>query len=583
MRRLTKGWIVTALSICMIAGSLLPKHVKAAEEESIKPSNVYYDTVLRDKTFVFIGNKKAVDWKVGDSYFMTYTVKSLDKDETKQSGIIATTDRDAEYPYLNGNMHFAQESKLLDAGYTYFVRVDVTEDGFDYTIGKAKGEESSYVQLKHKYENKEQTEKVKTPYFGIWLAQGKGATAELTKVQCYDKYGNDLGIYAPKASSITISEMVARNDVNHRYSFSIEKRNCIAFGNSKKTQSDAIFLEYTINNVEAEEVTQSGATMSNAPTDQYPHATVGYLNYSFHDQTEDCKLITEGAKYLVRFERGEKNFDVLVKRTTAKGAVDYFTYSLYAGKYDNTYNYVNMWIGDMCSVTADFTDVKCYDEAGNNLGIQTNKGVKVFHSGDLEDYSQCTAVYYCKDNKTFIALEDENAASKRVDGDTSVEVGGYSIADSVLTLKVGGEAEKYEYLYDYFKSEDGMKYERLREVDVTYMSDRYNGTVVNVMTVSAENGFKVTAPENPTKDGKTFTGWIDGKGKSYDFDEVVTEAKSLYATWDGKDNWTLTGFLADKNITGANMVVVTGVCLVTVAGTVTGIILLRKGKKKHAV
>lgn len=321
-----KRWLSVLLSVCILAGCFLGQGtvVHAEEDEKITPSNVYYDVTIRDKTFVYIGNKKDVEWKVGDSYFMTYTVKSMEKDGTKQCGLMNTSDRDADYPYLTGTMHFAQESLLLEEGYTYFLRFDVTEDGFSYTAGKAMEDESHYVKLPHVYGEV----KTKNPYFGIWLGEGEGATVELTKVSCYDMEGTDLGIYAPKASKISISEMVPRDDVNHRYSFSMENASCIAFGNARKTQSEGIFLEYTISNCEAKEVTQSGAAMSNAPTERYPHAKVGYLNYAFHDTTEECDLITEGAHYLVRFERGDKSFEVLVKRTTKDGEVDYFTYPL---------------------------------------------------------------------------------------------------------------------------------------------------------------------------------------------------------------------------------------------------------------
>lgn len=579
MKEKMKKWGTIFLAVCMIIGCF-PMQKVNAEEETVTPSNVYYDVVIRDKTFVFISNKTAVDWKVGDSYFITYTVKKVDEDKTAQSGLCLTRDRDKEYPYLDGTMHMDQKSLLLDEGYTYFLRFDVTENGFEYTAGKAKGDESSYVKFPYPY--KDTT--ISAPYFGIWLGEGEGASVELTKVQCYDKNGKDLGIYSRKASNISISEMKANPNVNHRYEFSVKGTPRFAFGSLRASQSDAFFLEYTIRNVEAKDVDQSGAIMTNGPTDPYPHASVGYLNLASHKSTEECDIITEGAHYLVRFERGETGFEVLVKRTKTDGNVDYFTFPYYAGKYDKSYGYVMMWIGNMCSVSADFTNVKCYDENGNNLGIQTNNGsVQVEHFGDLEDYSQCEAVYYCKNTNTYISLENDCVASKRIDGEESAVHGTYSIADSVLSLTVGQETKKFDYLYEYFTDEEDNKYVRLREWKVTYVSRQHGGEVLDVVTVSAENGFKVLKPENPTREGHQFLSWVEGNGKEYDFDQVVTDAKTLYAKWDGDEEWTLTNFLEQKGITKANPVVIVASCVVIVGGTVAGIVLIRKGKgRKNA-
>lgn len=565
--------VLGAMCACFLIGSSFS--VRA--EEKITPSNVGYTVNLRDANNVFIGNKTAVDWKVGDSYFLTYTVKKLEKDENTQSGVIVTRDRDATYPYKDvGGMIFSQKSLLCEEGYTYFFRYDVTKDGLDYVAGKSNGTDSEYV--KFQYEHGTLDEKM--PYFGVWMSQGDGVTVELGEVRCYDKNGRDLGVYAPKATNITISEMVAI-DVPHSYSFSVEEKDCVAFGAARKTKSDVIFMEYQIQNVKAENVDQSGAIMASNLNTQYPHGnSMGYLKVTggYKDSSE-CKLITEGARYLVRFERGEESFDVLVKRTVPSGAVDYFSFTGDFGKYRSTYGYVAMWIGNICSLTADFTDVKCYDDQGKNLGIQTNKGVEVTHYGDLEDYSQCLAVYYCEANDTFITLDDECAASKKKDGEASAQAGSYTIRDSVLKLDVGAGKEEFNYLYDFFTDKDGNKYVRLREWNVTFVSKRMGGETLKTVKVTAENGFKVGIPETPEREGHKFLKWVKNDGTEYDFTKVVTDATTLYALWDGEESWLVSAL---SKVRDFSTPIVAGACVILIGGTAAGIVLLRKGKKKHA-
>ena len=562
------------MSILAFGFILLCSSVLVQAEEEITPSNVYYDVTLRDASGVFIGNKTAVDWKVGDSYFLTYTVSSLTKDATAQCGVMVTPDRDGQFPYKEGGMLFDQKSLICEEGYTYFFRFDVTEDGFEYVAGKANDDGSSYVKFPHTYGQID----TKAPYFGIWIGEGEGVSAELIQVRCYDKNGTDLGVYAPAASAISISEMTTMENINHSYAFSVVEANCVAFGAARKTESDVIFMEYTVSNVKAENLDQSGALMTNDLKTQYPHGSnMGYLNYTPHQESAECKLITEGAHYLVRFECGEKKFDVLVKRTLSNGAVDYFSFNHFAGAYSDTYGYVAMWIGNMCSLTADFTDVKCYDIEGNNLGIQTNKNVKVQHFGDLEDYSQCEAVYYCKENDTYIALENDCVASRRIDGEVTADMGSYSIRDSIMTLKIGNKTEEFDYLYEFFTDKDDNKYVRLREWNVTFKSKRIGGDVLETVQVTAENGFKVEVPEEPTRKGHTFVNWIEGDGQAYNFAEVVTEAKTLYASWDGEDSWLATGFFQENDM---SRIIVAGICVIIVGITGIAIAFVRK-KGKH--
>lgn len=551
---------------------LLCSNISAHAEEDIVRSNVDYNVTLRDASLVFIGNNKGVDWKVGDKYFLTYTVEDVTKNDNFQSGMIATMDRTLSHPYLEGSMQYSQDPLLCEEGYTYFFRFEVTEKGWKYVAAKAKGDESEYLQFPHTEGKVDKT----TPFFGVWLGEGEGLTVDLTHVRCYDAKGNDLGIYAPLASSISISEMRPMEDVNHTYNFSLKEAFCVAFGSAKKTASNAVFLEYTIQNVKAEGVNQSGAIMTNAPTERYPFdGKNGSLYYSPHETDNPSKLISEGARYLVRFERGEEKFDVLVKRTMPNGQEEYFAFSYYHGQYSKDLNYVAMWLGEACSLTADFVDVKCYDDEGNNLGIQTNKDVAIQHFGELEDYSRCEAVYYCKENNTFISLDDEKNASKYVNGEEVAVQGKYFIEKAVMELAVGEEKETFDYYYDSFVDQNGNRYHRLSESKVTFYSKLVGGQVVETVTVTAADGYKLKKINAPEEEGKTFLSWVDGKEQEYDFEQVVMGSMDLYATWSGDGLWELTSILGtDSNVT--SVVMVSAISVVFVGTTIGGVYFMNR-------
>lgn len=567
-----RKWLLVLMSILLLVGNF-----QVQAEETIKPSTKNYKVSLRDASNVFIGNEKKVDWKEGDLYFMTYTVSEVTKNKNFQSGLIATTDPNETNPYTKGSMQYVQENIFCEEGYTYFFRIEVLKDGWTYVVAKAKGDESEYIELP----NVEGSLKGDMPYFGVWLGEGEGITAKLTRVRCYDKDGNDLGVNAPKATTIDESELVALDGVEHTYSFSVKDAYCVAFSNSKETDADQIFMEYTISNVKASKVNQSGAIMSNAPTEGYPHAREGMLNYSTYDEKQISPLVTEGAKYLFCFKRGKDKFDVLVKRTLPNGSVDYIAFPYNWGNYKQNLKYVSVWIGEMCSLTADFTDVKCYDKDGNNLGIQTNKGVKVTHYGELEDYSRCEAVYYCKENRTFLSLDDEKNASKYIDGEKKAEQGTYTIQDAVMTLSVGDEKETFDYYYNECVDKDGNCYERMKEYSVTYHSERLSGDVIEQVTVKAKDGFKASKPKTPTNKDKRFVTWVTGQNEEYDFDEVVTEAIDLYATWEGEDERAIAQLIKlNENMTP--ILVTIFACVILVAGTVV-IIIKMKGRKKNGI
>lgn len=566
---------ILALAFCAM---FLFGSVSVQAEEKITPSKEKYEVQIEDANHVFIGNEKKVDWNVGDKYFLTYTVDKVTYDKTTQSGVIATTDNTSEYPHTKGGMKYSNAGSLLcEEGWTYFFRFEVTEDGLKTVVAKAKGQENEYIRLPSVYGKL--TEEY--PYFGVWMSETGKVSAKLTYVRCYDEKGNNLGVHGNKNQGVSVINttiMTPNKSVQHSYSFSVDKVNRFAFGSLRSTDSDVIYLEYTINNVEAKDVTQSGAIMTNKPKEVYPHSADGYLNYSMHrDEATACLLMDEGAKYIIRFERQEDTFEVLVKRTL-KGKDTYFSFRHFYGKYKPDYGYVTAWFGEMCSLTADFTNVKCYDAKGNNLAIQSNQGVNIKHFGPLEDYSECEAVYYCKEKDTFITLDDECNARMWVDGAEGADMGTYSIRQAVLTLEIGEYKEDFDYVYTSFKDADDNTYVRLEESTVTFRSRFMGGEVIQTMQTKPENGYKVEKPSDPKERGLTFTSWKTGEDKEYDFDDVVMGNMDLYATWDGEGEFTLTSIL-EKGINPA-LCIAGSISVALLAGTIVGVVLICR-RKKH--
>ena len=562
--------LLIAVLCCVFLFGAIP--VRA--EENIQHSTVDYEAAFFDATQIYIGNEKAVDWKVGDKYFLHYTVTKVTSDRTNQGGLLVTKNPSLDFPYEEGGMHYGNDVSLCEEGWTYLFRFEVTKTGLKYIAGKAKGEDSSYIQFPYTAGEI----KTEAPYFGVWITgtDGGSLTAEFSNIRCYDEAGNDLGINVPKAATIFPSAM-DRLDMKHSYSFSVKEAACFAFGSERYSKSNVIMLEYSVENVKAEGVTQSGAELTNAPTAVYPHdVDMGYLNFDFHSTDSQTKLLTEGANYLVRMERQTDGFAVLVKRTMPNGAVDYFSFANYAGTFKEEFGYFVMWFGENCKVTADFKNVKCYDENGNNLAIQTNQGVEITHYGGLEDYSQCAATYYCKENSTIITLDQECGASRKVIGETGETQGVYSVDNGVMELKLDGDSETCTYAYEYFKDSAGNKYIRLRDKKVTFMSKRISGEVLAMTTVGADTDYKIERPEDPTQGNGNFVSWVDGAGKEYDFDTIVTESTTLYAVWDGEQEWEAVQLFTEN---GLNIgLIVTGiVCVLLIGGTVAAsLIFVRK-------
>lgn len=568
-----RNWKRILAAICCLPFLCSGEIAKASEE--ITPSTKEYDVRIENATRVFLGNEQEVEWKEGKKYFLTYTVDYVDHNKTTQSGVIATTNREDAYPYSYGGMRYRNtESVMCEEGWTYFIRFEVLDKDFKVIASKAKGNQSEYIDLSDAYNDMA----VKAKYFGVWFAESGDVTAQLSHVRCYDEKGTDLGIYGKKENGILVlepSKLMANTAVEHSYSFSVEQASKLAFGNLRATDSPIVYLEYTVKDVDAKNVTQVGATMTNRPTEAYPHGDDGCLKYDVYQEEETTPFLTKNATYLFRFERQKETFDVMVKRTL-NGVDTYYAFRNEYHQYKNDYKYVTTWFGEEMTLKADFVDVKCYDAVGKNLAIQTNNDVSVKHYGPLEDYTECAAVYYCQANDTFVTLDDECHASRRLGKNEYADMGTYTIEKAVMKLKIGKKVEKFDYTYNAFRDEKNT-YVRLKEAKVTFQSDVVDGEALYTLETSAKNGFKISKPDTPEVDGRKFVQWVTGSGEAYDFNRVVMDHMVLYAQWDGTD---ATSVAALQDGTGNHAMMIAGlICVVVVLGTVGGIVMMNRRKK----
>ncbi len=568
--------VLTFVLGCMVLCSAFPTFAK----EDVVASTKEYQIEISDASCVYFGNEKKVDFELGKKYCLTYTVDKVVNNETVQSGMALTTNPDQNYPYVDGTMQYDTKSLLMQEGHTYFLRFEMTKDGMQYIAAVAKDEKNNYIQLPADYAGTVP----KSGYFGVWTGEGGTLTASLSHVRCYDEDGNDLGVYGSSARGVmVIAEGLLDQNVKleHSYEFSLKDAKTVAVSNSRRTVSNVVYMEYTVKNVKPIGVTQSGVVNTTMPANTYPHGpSRGLLRYNYHAKPEECKMLTEGASYVVRFEKTDSDFSTMIKRII-NGKEDYISCTLWDGDFSDG-GYFSLWFGESCQLTADFVNVKCYDGDGNNLAIQTNQGVSITHIGNLEDYSQCEAVYYCKGNNTFITLDDECHASKWMNGEKTANVGTYYINNSKLYLTIGEEQEEFDYVFESFTDGSDNKYLRLRDTKVRFISGVIGGEQLEEVTVTAKDGYKVDKPSEPKKKGNTFKGWCLGDGTEYDFDEVVTEALTLYAKWqDGDGNEYLATEVSGSMISTPTFVI--GLCVLLIICTViAGVLIVKKGKKNES-
>lgn len=552
--------------VALLAGVMLlasPLGVKA-----VKPSGVEYSMTIKQSTDFFIGNEKAINAMNGEEMYLVYTVKSVDEKETTsyQHGIIGTDNTSIPYPYAEGGvLNYNMKACLLEEGYTYFYKFMVVDGKLDCIVTKAKGDDRQLISFAHTYG--EATDNYK--YFGIWFGCGN-VTAKLTHMMCYDSKGNDLGIGGANDNKIISYD----RKVPHAYSVSGSKINNLAISSAKKTDAEVIYMEYTVDKADAK-LYQNGVISTAAPKDAYPHNS-GFLSYEmFKDNPGHGYLLEEGASYLIRFERQEDKFSAKVQKAK-NGTAEMYSFPLMWGAYDAQAPYVSLWFGEGGDyyVSLELSNMKCYDENGNNLGIQTNQqAARVTHYGEMEEYANAESVYYEEKTGNVVALYEDKTAKVTRDGKTEEIT--YQIRDGILYLVFEDGKETYDYLYQKFRNDDA-SYERLGTFYATFVTGTEDAP--KKQTINEETGYTVMKPENPKRKDAEFEGWVLADGTEYDFDSLVTKSLALYAKWsDGIAYEQASSTSGNEN---AALYIAIAVNAVLIAGGATAAVLIRRKNKR---
>lgn len=577
MRKRINAKLSLLLGVVFLLGGIgCPSTAKA---DTVKISNEDYVVSYKDSVDIFLSNKKSIGSDIGTEVYLTYTVESVDRCEKGQQGVVATAKPKVPFPYSSGQMEYCQDKQLLQEGYTYFYKFAVTKDGFEYTIIRAKGEESSYLTMP--YSTGAKTDAME--HFGLWLGGG-AVTAKLTHVRCYDKDGNDLGVQLSRSTDASCARDVSyskNTGLNHSYHVTVDNQVSVAISNLKAPTSDTVYMEYTVESSDTK-IYQTGLIISQAPEANYPFNGTGYMIYGSVPNKDDGSLLMEGAQYIICMERKNDEFVANVQRTY-KGEKEVFSFPTPVGEYNKELDYFSLWFGEGLDypVTCVLKDFKCYDSNNNNLGVQCNKKIDAEHSGEIEDYAGCDAVYYCEEDKSFIALYEEHKMTYTKEGKSTN--GTYYISDlkdKVLTLSYGEGKEVFDYLYKRFTSEDGRVYERMGTYKATFVTGSKDK--IETQVLSAENGFVVMKPEDPKKDGSDFEGWTTKDGKDFDFNTIVTKSVTLYAKWSGEAEREMASMLTAKTVSDYSPYISIVAGILILAGGMTGcVLLIRKGGKKH--
>lgn len=537
MKRVVSCFVVCVMLATCYSGVAMAKW-------NVKPSTVDYFVQMNNSNDVFICNKETVGTKVGTEYYMTYTVESLDEENTVISnmGLVGTNVPGNTYPYVTtedgkggGYYIYDDQNKLLVEGNTYFIKFTITEDGYSYRASWAREDKSRYLKF-----DLDTAGEVKTNlgYFGVWFGCS-GISGKLTKLRIYDKSGNDLGVQITPGRNAEVGREKSfpkDTEVDHTYDIIIKDQSDVAISNKRVPTSDTVYMEYKVQSAKGTHAYQTGLILSNSPTAGYPYLD-GFMYYNTgldptieQDVTkvDGGPLLEPGAEYLIIFEKKADQLDVTAQKTV-NGKSTYLTFEWTYGTYSQSANYFTLWFGEgeKFRVNTILTNFKCYDSNKNNLGIQTNRDSEIIHYGQLEDYAGCEAMYVCKSDNTLYALYEDQTL-KYTENKTT-QKGTYRVEESILTVNIEKQKKEYDFMYQYFKGKDKKVYRRLQSYKLKF--DTGKGSKVEEQILNADNGYMPMRPADPTLENNVFGGWFTSNGEEYNFDSIVTESITLYAKW----------------------------------------------------
>ena len=568
--------LVLLLSVVCAAGAGI------VSADAVTISNQEYEVYFTGRHSSFLCNQKSIGNAVGTEYFLTYTVESAESSGL-QNGFLGTSAPETQFPYIDGNgMMYYQQRKnesetpeLLMEGYTYFIKYTVTESGFRYVAARAKGNSSEYVVIERKTSDKT-PKRSNYGYFGLWFGNGL-TNAHLTNVRFYDAAGNDLGVWSPRSlATVKKAGPVDKDtEVEHWYRVEAVSNTNLAISNEKPLTTDKMYMEFTV--AEADTTcNQSGIAFSNYPNNTYPHSN-GQLRYQSIPEGSGSLLLEPGADYMIVLEKGKFSFTAYVQ-ITKDGNTTTKVFPNISGTYDDTAQYFSLWFGTGANYQSSFVleNVKVYDSQKNNLGIQSNSSqLQVRHFGAVLDYAACEAIYYCQESGNSYTLYADQTMKLERQG--VVTEGTYRVSEGKITITVDGQPETFDYLYSGFTVND-QYFKRLYNYQVRFIAG--NGSEDQIQYCNMENGYYVTKPADPELKGCTFEGWCTIDGTAYDFDEIVTQSKIVYAKWTNDAGVTYLALEDTSQQSGGNAIAIVISALLLLMAAIAGVLIIKGGLRR---
>ena len=466
-----------------------------------------YEVTISNSGRVFVCNNDTVDYTVGDKYYLTYTVSDITY-TPGWAGIATATDRTAEYPYSTGGVTFNKDNSMLSKGYTYTICAEVTSTGRTYTVTKTNGTDTSTITLNGGSAGTITT--AGTTYFGL-MAMGSGISGKLTNVKCYDQDGNNLGVWGNTTYNVTATKIVGEINVPE-YEVTISNSARVFVSNDTAvdfTVGDKYYLTYTVSGIGGTLTRNAVATTSDR-THEYPY-TLGGMKY------EDTGLLfTDKCTYTICVEVTATGTVCTVTKTNGTDSTTVaLTNNGTFGKTDNTH-FGLMAMGS--GISGKLTNVKCYDQDGNNLGVWGNTTYGVTTSESIvinTDAVRAYDVYFYDSPRAFMGNKQA----------VSFESGeqyylSYTVEDAVSTAGGGivvATKKSIEYPYTsggmYLNTNSGILFDEgaSYEICVTATDEKMTYKVVKTKDgVQSNLTFSEVTSTDVTTKGLYFGIWLHG-------------------------------------------------------------------------
>lgn len=378
--------------------------------------------------------------------------------------------------------------------------------------------------------------------------------------------------------------------VDNCYDFTVTNGWNVTISNLQATDSHVVYMEYEVGTVSQDKTYVTSLFASGSPN-VIGDEGVGkcYSRYVAH-QNSGSPLLVSGAKYYICFVDREDKVEFFVQRTlNGKSEQIKFPVEHKTDRFD--YKYFTISFGEYLQnkITCEFKNFKCYDEQGRDLGVQFNKHnsqTEIRRKGLQSDTTVFKAAYYCdeKPELGMIVLGENGKGYRDLQGkkeEFNYAVYGQGEEPASLHLGFKSGKEIFDYQYVIMTDSEGNKFNRINDVKVTFDNDG----VTEVHTLSHKTGYRITEPEAPTKKGTKFTGWYLGNGEKFDFNSLVTESITLYASWeDGPEFEELEDAIIStgantqaKKLSSTAKVMIASVSAITIVGcAICGILILRK-------